>query len=318
MNWNPEQMPPQDGSIVLITGANSGIGLEAAKALAARGARIVMACRSRDKGERALAELARHAPAARCDLIELDLAELASVRGAAEAVERLVPRLDILINNAGVMALPRRQTADGFEMQLGTNHLGHFALTARLLPLVERAEQGRVVTISSVAHKRGRIHWRDLQLEHGYGRWTAYAQSKLANVLFAFELGRRLAAAGSPVRSVACHPGYAATNLQNVGSDVPGQRLLQLVVKLANAVLAQSAEKGAWPTLRAATDPSLENGAYVGPTGFGDMRGPVDHAHAARRARDEAAAERLWNVSEELTGERFELGDHRASRAGRM
>lgn len=290
----------QSGRVAVVTGANSGLGLVTAGELARRGAKVVLACRDMDKGRAALAEVERGAGAERPELMELDLADLSSVRSFAERFAGRHVHLDLLVNNAGVMASPRRRTADGFELQFGTNHLGHFALTLLLLPLMEGREDARVVTLSSNAHKIGRINFDNLNGDRRYFRWNAYGQSKLANLLFALELDRRLRARGSTVKSLAAHPGYAATNLQSAAAPP----LDRLIMKVGNAVVAQSDEMGALPVLYAATEPGLEGGAYIGPDGPGEHRGYPRIVSPNARARDEETARRLWRVSEELTGVR--------------
>jgi NAD(P)-dependent dehydrogenase (short-subunit alcohol dehydrogenase family) len=302
-SWTSELIPDQSGRNAVVTGANSGLGLETARELARHGASVVLACRDTAKGERALREIQAAAPDARLQVSELDLGDLASIESFAGRVrsEHGEGGIDLLINNAGVMAPPRRQTSDGFELQLGTNHLGHFALTARLIEEMRDRPDARVVTLSSNAHKTGRIDFGDLQREHGYTRWGAYGQSKLANLMFALELDRRLRAAGSTVKSVAAHPGYSATNLQSAAAPAADR----LVMKLTNLVLAQSAEMGALPTLYAATFPGLQGGSYVGPDGIGEFRGHPHLATPNGAARDELLAARLWDVSEELTRVRF-------------
>jgi NAD(P)-dependent dehydrogenase (short-subunit alcohol dehydrogenase family) len=290
-SWTPAEMPDQSGRSFVITGANSGIGLAAARQLAASGAQLVLAVRDTAKGEEAAAGLGGD-PEVRA----LDLSDLGSVHAFAKGLDR---KIDVLVNNAGVMATPHRQTADGFELQFGTNHLGHFALTGLLLPRIE----DRVVTISSGGHRMGKIDFDDLQSERSYQRWFAYGQSKLANLLFMYELQRRLDAAGSPVRSVAAHPGYAATNLQSHTESIQDR-----FMALANRVFAQSEEQGAWPTLYAATTPDLPGGSYVGPDGFLEQRGKPKLVGSSGRARDEDTARRLWEVSEELTGVNYEFG----------
>jgi NAD(P)-dependent dehydrogenase (short-subunit alcohol dehydrogenase family) len=284
-------MPDQSGRTFVVTGANSGIGLSAARELAASGAHVVLAVRDTVKGEAAAAGL-NGDPEVRA----LDLADLASVRAFAQGLDR---NIDVLINNAGVMATPHRTTADGFEMQLGTNHLGHFALTGLLLARI----QDRVLTISSGAHRMGRINFDDLQSERSYRRWPAYGQSKLANLLFMYELQRRLDAAGSPLRSVAAHPGWAATNLQ-----FHTESFQDRIMGLVNRIFAQSGEQGAWPTLYAATTPDLPGGSYVGPDGFLEQRGNPKLVGSSAAARDDDTARRLWEVSEALTGVRYEFG----------
>jgi NAD(P)-dependent dehydrogenase (short-subunit alcohol dehydrogenase family) len=300
MTWRPEAVPDLTGRTMIVTGANSGIGLEAARQLAARGAAVTLAARDLAKGEAALADLATTATGP-LELAELDLADLASVRDFAKGWRDAHPEgLDVLVNNAGVMAIPRRETVDGFEMQLGTNHLGHFALTGLLLDAL--TEDGRVVTVSSGAHRMGRMDFDDLQGERRYQAWRAYGQSKLANLLFALELHRRAEAAGLVLRSIAVHPGWAATNLQAVGPSARGNRLEGLLVGLGNRVLAQSAQAGAWPTVMGATDPDVPSGAFLGPTQLFHQRGLPGYETPSVAARDVAVAGRLWEVSEALTG----------------
>lgn len=297
--WTADQMPDQRGRLALVTGGNSGLGLETAKQLAGAGAHVVITARDAAKGEAALRELRTHAPDATVELGELDLASLASVRAFAERFlgGAASGGLDLLVNNAGVMASPRRTTADGFELQLGTNHLGHFALTGLLLDALAARPGARVVTVSSTAHRFGRIDFDDLQGERRYNRWRAYGQSKLANLLFAFELDRRLQSAGSPVTSVAAHPGYSATNLQSAAAPL-ADRLLMVV---GNALIAQPAAMGALPTLYAATAPDVPGGTFAGPDGRGEHRGHPHVVTARATAYDAAVARRLWEVSEQLT-----------------
>ena len=279
------------GRTFVVTGANSGIGLAAARAFAARGARVVLAVRDIDKGRRAAATIDGEA-----EVRALDLADLASVRAFATAWDEPI---DVLVNNAGVMAVPEGRTADGFEMQIGTNHLGHFALTNLLLPRV----RDRVVVVASGAHRMGAIQLDDLNWEQGgYHRWRAYGQSKLANLLFTSELQRRLQAAGSHVRAVAAHPGWAATNLQSHTGSV----VQHVGMWLGNKLIAQSDEQGAWPTLYAATQ-DLAGNSYVGPDGFREGRGHPTLVGRSKAARDDEVARRLWELSEELTGVRFPL-----------
>jgi NAD(P)-dependent dehydrogenase (short-subunit alcohol dehydrogenase family) len=301
--WTAAAIPAQLGRTALVTGANSGLGLVCARELARRGALVVLACRDSERGAAAVESISREVPGARLELSALDLASLASVQACAERFRAAHDGLDLLVNNAGVMAPPRRLTADGFELQLGTNHLGHFALTGRLLGAMEGRADARVVTLSSNAHKMGRVSFEDLQSERRYSRWRAYGQSKLANLLFALELDRRLRAAGSSVKSLAAHPGYAATNLQSAAPPVADR----LVMAVTNALLAQSADCGALPVLYAATAPDLESGLYVGPDGPGEFRGNPRLVSPTRAARDATVAARLWEVSEELTGVHFEL-----------
>jgi len=304
--WSTHDIPDQSGRVAIVTGANSGIGLIAARELARAGAAVVLACRDTSKGERALSDIGAAVPGATVELAELDLADLGSIDVFAAAMRDGAASggLDLLINNAGVMAPPRRETSDGFELQFGTNHLGHFALTAHLIDLLRGRGDARVVTLSSTAHKMGRMKFDDLQSERGYWRWSAYGQSKLANLLFALELDRRLRAAGWDVKSVAAHPGYAATNLQSAAAPAVDRALM----KVANALVAQSAAAGALPTLYAATYPALGGGSFVGPDGIGEMRGRPRLVRPTSAARDPDAAARLWSISEELTGVSFDVG----------
>ena len=301
--WTAERIPDESGRTAVVTGANSGLGLVTARELARAGAEVVLACRNLEKGEVARRQCEGQAPGANLELEELDLGSLESVGEFAERYRSKHDGLDLLINNAGVMATPRRSTADGFELQFGTNHLGHFALTGLLIGEMEGREDARVVTLSSGAHRIGRIAFDNLGGERRYFRWRAYGQSKLANLLFALELDRRLRAAGSTVKSLAAHPGYAATNLQFAGP--PG--VDAAVMKLSNRVIAQSDEMGALPTLYAATEPGLQGGTFCGPDGFLEQRGHPKPVAPSKAARDKELARRLWEVSEEMTGVRFEL-----------
>ncbi|NUR87443.1 MAG: SDR family oxidoreductase [Nonomuraea sp.] len=296
MGWTAADIPDLAGKRAIVTGASSGIGMIAAGELARRGAATTLAVRDVDKGAAVRDRMVKAAPHASIEVARLDLADLASVREFAGSVTEGV---DILLNNAGVMALPERRTADGFEMQFGTNHLGHFALTGLLLP---RLYGGRVVTVSSSMHKRGRMDFDDLNSERSYRKWEAYSQSKLANLLFAYELQRR---AGDRLKSVAAHPGYAATNLQGAGPQMSGNILEQVGMWLGNALFAQSPERGALPLLYASTVPDLPGGAYVGPDGPGESRGYPTLVTSTAASHDRADAERLWHISEELTGVTF-------------
>jgi NAD(P)-dependent dehydrogenase (short-subunit alcohol dehydrogenase family) len=292
-------LPDQRGRTAVITGANSGIGLEAARELARAGAHVVMACRDTTKGDAAADAIRKELPSAELEVAALDLASLDSVRAFAGRYPH--ERLDLLINNAGVMAPPYTKTIDGFELQFATNHLGHFALTGLLLDKLLATPHARVVTVSSTAHKMGRIDFEDLQSERSYRRWGAYGQSKLANLLFCFELDRRLEATDADLLSVAAHPGYSATNLQFAATPSRIERLASVVL---NRVYAQSAERGAAPTLYAATA-DIPGGSFVGPDGFQEMRGEPRIVKSTRAARDPETALRLWALSEQLTGVRF-------------
>jgi NAD(P)-dependent dehydrogenase (short-subunit alcohol dehydrogenase family) len=300
--WSSAQLPDLTGKTVLVTGANSGIGFEAARAFAHGRANVVLACRDEARGEAAVARIRIETPSAQVELLPMDLASLLSVRRAAERFAAAHERLHVLCNNAGVMAIPRTLTADGFEMQFGVNHLGHFALTGLLLERLLAAGHARVVTVSSTAHRIGHIHFNDLSGERRYHKWAAYSQSKLANLLFAFELQRRLSACGAAAISVACHPGYAATNLQMVGPHAHGSRAGAVFFRVANALFAQSAQRGAAPTLYAATSPDVHGGDYIGPGGPGEIAGAPKKVQATRAAHDEDAARRLWDVSVQQTG----------------
>ena len=306
--WTTSDIGDQTGRLAVVTGANSGIGFVAARELARAGAHVVMAVRDTTRGEEAAAKVRSAAPADTVEVMELDLADLASVRSFAETFQGRHDGPDLLVNNAGVMALPHRTTADGFEMQFGTNHLGHFALTGLLLPGLTARPDPRVVTVSSGAHKMGKIDFGDLQGERSYKKWKAYGQSKLANLLFAFELGRRAGAAGLPLTSVAAHPGYAATNLQATGPRMAGSGLEERIMGIVNRVVAQDEEHGALPTLYAATEPDLPSGTYIGPDGPLEMRGRPRLVGASDRAWDEQTARRLWETSEELTGVHYDFG----------
>jgi NAD(P)-dependent dehydrogenase (short-subunit alcohol dehydrogenase family) len=301
--WTADKIESQYGRTVIITGGGSGLGLIVARELAGAGARVVIASRDAKKLLQATDSIKAEHPKAIVEAAELDLANLASVRAFAKSFLASHDRLDVLINNAGVMAAPYRKTADGFELQFGTNHLGHFALTGLLMPALSRLLGARVVTVSSNNHKGGEIHIDDLQGAQHYSRWGAYGQSKLANLLFALELDRRLKASGMPVISVAAHPGYSATNLQLSGPPLRER----IVLRLANRLIAQSAEMGALPILYAATDPELPGGSYVGPDGPAERRGYPTVVQPSERANDLEMASRLWQISETLTGVRYDL-----------
>ena len=304
-------MPECADETVLITGANSGLGFEATKAFAAEGATVIMACRSIDRGKRAATRIRDDVgdTTAVLNVRECDLASLDSIESFATGVKQEYDAIDILCNNAGVMAIPRQETEDGFEKQLGVNHLGHFALTGHLLELLTGSEgESRIVTQSSGAHESGEVNFSDLHREQSYGKWEAYGQSKLANLLFAYELQRRLEAAGSAdTLSVACHPGYAATNLQYRGPKQDGSKLRLGAMKAANAVFGQSARRGALPMLYASTAPDVQGGDYYGPGGLLNMRGPPEKQSSNSASYDEDDAERLWTESERMTGVEFEL-----------
>ena len=296
-------MLPQTGKTVLVTGANSGIGYQAALELAKHGAHVLLGARSPAKGRDALQRLLREAPGASAELVELDMASLVSVRAFATAFLARGQALDTLINNAGVMALASREfTSDGFEKQFGTNHLGHFALTGLLLPALLRSPAPRVITVSSLAHRNGRMDLVNLQSEHHYKPWDAYNNSKLANLLFANELDRRARAAGLPVLSVAVHPGISKTNIIANGPGQAGKDLKVKVMNLVAPLLMQGDAAGALPTLYAATVPDLHGGEYIGPDGLAEFKGYPKVVQPRPHALDESSAKALWQASEQLTG----------------
>jgi NAD(P)-dependent dehydrogenase (short-subunit alcohol dehydrogenase family) len=301
--WSLTDIPDLTGRTAVVTGANSGIGFRTAVELARRGAEVTLAARHPERGATALGRLRAEVPDAAAALAALDLADLDSVRAFAGAYQP--DGLDLLVNNAGVMAVPLRLTPDGFESQFGTNHLGHFALTGLLLPRLLARPGARVVSVTSSVHRRGSLDFGNLDAERGYRKWPAYAQSKLANLLFTFELQRRADAAGADLAAVAAHPGYATTNLQTAGPRLAGSRVNEAGARLLNRMLGQSAAGGALPLLRAATDPAVRGGEVFGPGGFQQMRGAPVQVPVSRRARDRALAERLWTVSEEKTGVRY-------------
>ncbi len=305
--WVEVHVPDLSGRRVIVTGANSGLGFEAARLLAGRGARVTLAVRNTAKGAAAAQSIRAAFPDAQLEVRSLDLADLSSIRHFASAFRTTHDWLDILLNNAGVMAIPRRETSDGFEMQFGANHLGHFALTGLLLPMLQVKSAARIVTVSSGVHVAGNINFDDLHGKRRYNNWLAYAQSKLANLLFAYELQRRLEQAGSPALSVAAHPGYAATNLQAVGPAMTGSRGSQALMRTANRTLAQSADMGALPLVYAAVGAEVQGGDYYGPGSLMGLRGFPVKSRSSRRSCDHVLAARLWAVSEELTGVTYDL-----------
>ena len=303
-HWSADDVPDLSGKVIVVTGANSGIGLEATREFARKGAATILACRSADRGERAITALRDEIPDAAVDLMMLDLASLASVEQFVSGFTERYCRLDVLVNNAGIMAVPYSLSQDGFESQMGINHLGHFALTGRLLGVLLNTPRSRVVNVSSTAHRAGRMDFDNLLFENGrYSPFRAYCRSKLANLLFTFELQRRFTNAGVEALAVACHPGMAITN---IGNHLRGHRTFQLS-GMVTAGLVQSASMGALPTLRAAVDPETTGGQYYGPRGFAGQRGHPAVASSTAASRNAEAAERLWEASVELTGVRYSL-----------
>ena len=301
--WTAADVPDQSGRVAVVTGANTGIGYEAAAVLAGKGARVVVAARNPDKGRQAVGRIRNLHPGADVTLQELDLSSLASVRAAAADLRAAHPRIDLLINNAGVMYPPKQTTSDGFELQFGTNHLGHFALTSLLLDTLLDVPGSRVVTVASIAHNiQADIHFDDLQWERSYNRVAAYGQSKLANLMFTYELQRRLAAKGAPTIAVAAHPGISNTELMRhiPGSGLPGFAWVAGLVTNSPAV-------GALATLRAATDPGVRGGQYYGPSGLRELVGHPVLVQSNRKSHDVDVQQRLWTVSEELTGVSYDL-----------
>src|SRR3954465_13350504 len=305
-DWSTADIPSQQGRVAVVPGTNSGLGFVTARELARAGATVLMTSRDPARGADAEQRLRAAVPGADVRLESLDLASLGSIRAFAGRVSAAYDGVDVLVNNAGVMAIPRATTADGFEMQLGTNHLGHFALTGLLLPALLKRPGARVVTGGSAAHKVGTINFDDLLGHKSYFSWRAYAQSKLANLLFAYQLQRRLAASKATTISVAAHPGYASTNLQAVGPQQSGNKVIGLLMNLRNLAFGQSPDDGALPQLYAATAPAVEGGCFYGPSRMLESRGAPKRVQSTSRSKDPELASRLWSVSEDLTNVRFD------------
>ena len=305
MTFSESSVADQHGKTFVITGGNSGIGYEAALMLAKKNAHVILACRSPQRASDALASIRAAVPTANVDVMRLDLASLKSVRAFAEELTGKHKKIDGLINNAGLMALPYTKTEDGFEMQIGTNHLGHFALTGLVLPSLLNAPGARIVNVSSQAHRMGKIYWDDLHGERRYERWSWYGQSKLANLLFTNELARRFKA--KEVLVTAAHPGYSSTSLQTKGAEMENAKFSASVFSLGNRLFAQTASMGALPTLRALTDRGASSGDYFGPSGIGELAGPPVRVGMSTRAKSEDDARRLWELSEKLTGVSYTL-----------
>ncbi|MFG3349378.1 oxidoreductase [Streptomyces sp. NPDC048018] len=303
--WNADRIPDLTGRIFVVTGANSGLGLATTRELARHGGHVVLAVRDEGRGRAAAQRIAGQVPGARLDVRRVDLADLDSVRECADKLRAEHPRIDVLVNNAGVMAPPRTLSAQGHELQFAANHLGHFALTGLLLDRLAAGRDPRVVTVSSLQHRKGRIDFDDIDGARRYSPMGHYNQAKLANTVFGHELHLRLTAAGSPVRSVLAHPGYTATNLQN---DTPVALIRWVYGKVLGPLLAQSPESGARPQLYAATAPGVDGGAFLGPDGPGELRGAPKPVAYAPAATDPETGRRLWDLSERLTGVRYPLG----------
>ena len=300
-NFTDSDVTDQSGRVFFVTGANSGLGYAAAKVLAGRGARVLMGCRSEDRAEAAMADIRAVYPEADLDFIPLDLGNLKSIRAAAKLVTK-EPRVDVLLNNAGIMMPPREETSDGYESQFGVNHLGTFALTGLLLDKVSQGQSPRIVITSSMAHRSGQIDFDDINAEESYSRWGRYAMSKLANLLHMYELDRRLRAAGSPVTAVACHPGVADTELAR---NFPG--FMVSLFRPVSSLFMNSAAQGAWPTLAAAAGEAVESGQYFGPSRNGEWVGPAREVQSRPKARRIEPARRLWDISENMTGVRYSI-----------
>jgi NAD(P)-dependent dehydrogenase (short-subunit alcohol dehydrogenase family) len=305
--WSTSDIPDLSGKTAIITGANSGTGFEASKALASKGAEVIMTCRTIEKGELAASKIKEEFPASILKVMVLDLADLSSVTSFSKEILEDYKVLHILCNNAGIMQTPQLKTKDGFELQFGTNHLGHFALTGQLLDLLIRTDGSRIVTVSSSMHRRGKMNFDDLMMEQKYGRASAYAQSKLANLLFTYNLQRLLEKNNHNTISVAAHPGYSATNLQSTGPGLEGGRFWVWLYTILNSLFAQSAAMGALPIIYAATSEDVKGGHYYGPGGFGGMRGYPKKVESSKESYDEEIAERLWNISISLTKTKYSL-----------
>ncbi len=303
--WTADNIPDLAGRVMLVTGANSGLGLESARALAGKGAHVIMGCRDPQRAEAAAADIRASHPSASLELVPLDLSNLTSVRACAQAVWARHTRLDALLNNAGLMAIPYAKTIDGFEMQFGTNHLGHFALTGLLFELLVAAPHGRVVNVSSQAHRIGKLRWDDLAWEQGYQKWPAYGMSKLANLLFTYELSRRAAAKNLTLIAAVAHPGYTATNLQYVGAALPGAGFTLKATRALTPILGQPAAMGALPQLYATCAAEVSSGDFIGPDGLFSARGYPEKTASSAASRDPEACQRLWEVSEQLTSVRY-------------
>jgi len=304
--WTADDIPDLKEKTAIITGANSGLGFHTARALAGKGAHVILACRNQEKGKMAAEKIRNEFPGSSHEVLTLDLADLASVRSFTDTFLQRHQALHILCNNAGVMATPFRRTVDGFELQFGTNHLGHFALTGLLVERILSTKQSRVVTVSSNMHRFARLSFVDSADQPSYSKWGAYSQSKLANLLFAYELQRRFEAIGADARSIGAHPGYASTNLQFSGPRIGGASVEAWIMRFSNRLFAQSPEMGALPTLYAATAPDVRGGDFVGPDGLMGNRGYPKKVRSSQASNNLDAARKLWATSESLTGVHYE------------
>lgn len=303
--WSYDNIPSQEGRIAIVTGANSGLGYYTSKGLADKGCEVVMACRNLKKAEEAREKLTKEIPGAKLLVMKLDLGDLDSVKAFAEKFKKQYKKLDLLINNAGLMAIPYRKTVDGFEMQFGVNHLGHFALTALLFELVRKTKGARIVNVSSAAHNLGQIRFEDINWEKSYNKWRAYGMSKLANIHFTLELADKVTSHGLDTMVLAAHPGYADSKLMEKGPEMKGHKFIIKAGRLVNKVVAQPTHMGALPTLYAATAEEAKHRAYYGPRGFLGLRGYPERVYPNRKKISKDVQERLWKLSEELTKVEF-------------
>lgn len=303
--WTFKDIPSCDGKLAIVTGANSGLGYYTTMGLAENGCEVIMACRNLEKGEKAKADLLKRSPGSNLKLMQLDLSDLASVKDFAAAFTSQYSKLDLLVNNAGLMAIPYRKTTDGFEMQFGVNHLGHFALTGLLFEVLKSTGGSRVVNVSSMAHNIGEIRFQDINWDKSYSRWKAYGMSKLANILFTFELAERVSAKGIDMKVLVAHPGHADSSLIEKGPEMSGRNFLVKAGRFLNRLVAQSTEMGSLPILYAATAPEAVHRAYYGPRGFAGTRGYPERTYPSRKKVSKDLQQELWQVSERMTGVQF-------------
>lgn len=305
MKWTASDIPDLKGKIAIVTGANSGLGYHESLALASKGAMVILAVRNRDKGQLAFDRIKSEVPDAELVVMKLDLANIESIKHFADSYLEEFERLDILINNAGLMAVPLSRTTQGFEMQFGTNHLGHFVLTALLIDKIGRTPASRIINVSSLLYKSGKINFNDLNWDQSYSKWAAYGVSKLSNLLFTIELDRRLSLAGKQTIAASAHPGWSSTNLQTKGAELEGTKLKSSLMNFSNILFAQSASMGALPILYAATAAAVESSGFYGPDGLGGLRGYPTEVKTDPRFVDPRIALKLWEASEKMTGIHF-------------